>query len=64
SILLSAILLYNGIIFFISPESGISAHVVAAIDINTTANQVYRHNFPDTPLWNRTIEWPGRGSVC
>ncbi|XP_061160606.1 tRNA (cytosine(38)-C(5))-methyltransferase isoform X1 [Syngnathus typhle] len=37
-------------------ESGISGQVVAAIDINTTANQVYRHNFPGTPLWNRTIE--------
>uniref|UniRef100_A0A7N8YMW5 tRNA (cytosine(38)-C(5))-methyltransferase-like n=1 Tax=Mastacembelus armatus TaxID=205130 RepID=A0A7N8YMW5_9TELE len=35
---------------------GIPAQVVAAIDINTTANQVYRHNFPDTPLWNKTIE--------
>uniref|UniRef100_A0A7N6AKH5 tRNA (cytosine(38)-C(5))-methyltransferase n=1 Tax=Anabas testudineus TaxID=64144 RepID=A0A7N6AKH5_ANATE len=37
-------------------ESGIPAQVVAAIDINTTANQIYKHNFPDTPLWNKTIE--------
>uniref|UniRef100_A0AAQ4P7E8 Uncharacterized protein n=1 Tax=Gasterosteus aculeatus aculeatus TaxID=481459 RepID=A0AAQ4P7E8_GASAC len=21
-----------------------------------TANQIYRHNFPDTTLWNKTIE--------
>ncbi|XP_077592030.1 tRNA (cytosine(38)-C(5))-methyltransferase isoform X2 [Stigmatopora nigra] len=39
-----------------SDNSGISGHIVAAIDINTTANEVYRHNFPETPLWNRTIE--------
>ncbi|XP_039982589.1 tRNA (cytosine(38)-C(5))-methyltransferase isoform X2 [Xiphias gladius] len=37
-------------------ESGIPGQVVAAIDINTTANQIYRHNFPDTPLLNKTIE--------
>ncbi|XP_061821689.1 tRNA (cytosine(38)-C(5))-methyltransferase isoform X4 [Nerophis lumbriciformis] len=37
-------------------QAGISAQVVAAIDINTTANQIYKHNFPDTPLWNKTIE--------
>uniref|UniRef100_A0A8C5HAL9 tRNA (cytosine(38)-C(5))-methyltransferase n=1 Tax=Gouania willdenowi TaxID=441366 RepID=A0A8C5HAL9_GOUWI len=37
-------------------ESGIPAQVVAAIDINTTANLIYKHNFPDTPLWNKTIE--------
>lgn len=42
--------------FFSLPESGISAQVVAAVDINTTANKIYRHNFPDTPLWNKTIE--------
>ncbi|XP_077364443.1 tRNA (cytosine(38)-C(5))-methyltransferase isoform X2 [Festucalex cinctus] len=50
--------LYSGIggMHYALKQSGISAQVVAAIDINTTANQVYRHNFPDTPLWNRTIE--------
>ncbi|XP_069007318.1 tRNA (cytosine(38)-C(5))-methyltransferase isoform X3 [Embiotoca jacksoni] len=37
-------------------ESGVPAQVVAAVDINTTANLVYRHNFPDTVLWNKTIE--------
>ncbi|XP_078136820.1 tRNA (cytosine(38)-C(5))-methyltransferase isoform X1 [Sander vitreus] len=40
----------------IHSESGIPAQVVAAIDINTTANQIYGHNFPDTALWNKTIE--------
>uniref|UniRef100_A0A7N8XVQ5 tRNA (cytosine(38)-C(5))-methyltransferase n=1 Tax=Mastacembelus armatus TaxID=205130 RepID=A0A7N8XVQ5_9TELE len=50
--------LYSGIggMHYALKESGIPAQVVAAIDINTTANQVYRHNFPDTPLWNKTIE--------
>lgn len=38
------------------PESGIPFEVVAAIDINTTANEIYRHNFPKTTLWSKTIE--------
>ncbi|XP_069816759.1 tRNA (cytosine(38)-C(5))-methyltransferase [Dendropsophus ebraccatus] len=37
-------------------ESGVSAEVVAAVDVNTIANEVYRHNFPDTPLWAKSIE--------
>ena len=37
-------------------ESSIAFEVVAAIDINTTANDIYRHNLPTTPLWNRSIE--------
>lgn len=49
--------------FFLLSESGIPAQVVAAIDINTTANQIYKHNFPDTPLWNKTIE-VGDRRVC
>ncbi|XP_075068012.1 tRNA (cytosine(38)-C(5))-methyltransferase [Mixophyes fleayi] len=37
-------------------ESGVSAEVVAAVDVNTTANEVYKYNFPNTPLWPKTIE--------
>ncbi|KYO26600.1 tRNA (cytosine(38)-C(5))-methyltransferase isoform X1 [Alligator mississippiensis] len=37
-------------------ESCIPAEVVAAVDVNTTANEVYKHNFPSTPLWAKTIE--------
>ncbi|NXU58862.1 TRDMT methyltransferase, partial [Turnix velox] len=37
-------------------ESCISAEVVAAVDVNTLANEVYKHNFPGTPLWSKTIE--------
>ncbi|XP_037613561.1 tRNA (cytosine(38)-C(5))-methyltransferase isoform X1 [Sebastes umbrosus] len=50
--------LYSGIggMHYALKESGIPAQVVAAIDINTTANQIYMHNFPDTALWNKTIE--------
>ncbi|XP_013879234.1 tRNA (cytosine(38)-C(5))-methyltransferase [Austrofundulus limnaeus] len=50
--------LYSGIggMHFALKESGTPAQVVAAIDINTTANQIYKHNFPDTPVWNKTIE--------
>lgn len=40
----------------LSAESNVSHQVVAAVDINTTANDVYRHNFPRTALLNRTIE--------
>ncbi|XP_008290158.1 tRNA (cytosine(38)-C(5))-methyltransferase isoform X1 [Stegastes partitus] len=50
--------LYSGIggMHYALQESGIPSQVVAAIDINTTANLIYKHNFPDTPLWNKTIE--------
>ncbi|KAG6934307.1 tRNA aspartic acid methyltransferase 1, partial [Chelydra serpentina] len=37
-------------------ESCISAEVVAAVDVNTVANEVYKYNFPSTPLWAKTIE--------
>nr|XP_025038614.1 tRNA (cytosine-5-)-methyltransferase isoform X4 [Pelodiscus sinensis] len=37
-------------------ESCIPAEVVAAIDVNTIANEVYKYNFPSTPLWAKTIE--------
>uniref|UniRef100_H3B1J9 tRNA (cytosine(38)-C(5))-methyltransferase n=1 Tax=Latimeria chalumnae TaxID=7897 RepID=H3B1J9_LATCH len=37
-------------------ETCIPAEVVAAIDVNTTANDVYKYNFRDTPLWPKTIE--------
>ncbi|XP_062425046.1 tRNA (cytosine(38)-C(5))-methyltransferase isoform X3 [Rhea pennata] len=37
-------------------DSCMSAEVVAAVDVNTLANEVYKHNFPGTPLWAKTIE--------
>ncbi|XP_054446523.1 tRNA (cytosine(38)-C(5))-methyltransferase [Pteronotus mesoamericanus] len=37
-------------------ESCIPAHVVAAIDVNNVANEVYKHNFPHTQLLAKTIE--------
>lgn len=30
--------------------------MVAAIDVNTVANEVYKHNFPHTHLLSKTIE--------
>ncbi|KAM9337759.1 tRNA (cytosine(38)-C(5))-methyltransferase [Symphorus nematophorus] len=50
--------LYSGIggMHYALKESGVPFQVVAAVDINTTANQIYRHNFPETTLWNKTIE--------
>ncbi|XP_025942927.1 tRNA (cytosine(38)-C(5))-methyltransferase isoform X2 [Apteryx rowi] len=37
-------------------DSCMSAEVVAAVDVNTLANEIYKHNFPSTPLWAKTIE--------
>ncbi|KAM4689827.1 tRNA (cytosine(38)-C(5))-methyltransferase [Discoglossus pictus] len=37
-------------------DSGVSARVVAAVDVNTIANEVYKYNFPETPLWPKSIE--------
>ncbi|XP_040307238.1 tRNA (cytosine(38)-C(5))-methyltransferase isoform X2 [Herpailurus yagouaroundi] len=37
-------------------ESCIPAQVVAAIDVNTVANEVYAYNFPHTQLLAKTIE--------
>ncbi|XP_047468062.1 tRNA (cytosine(38)-C(5))-methyltransferase [Mugil cephalus] len=50
--------LYSGIggMHYALKESGLPAQVVAAVDINTVANKIYKHNFPDTALWNKTIE--------
>jgi hypothetical protein len=43
-------------ISFIITESCIPAQVVAAIDVNTVANEVYKYNFPHTQLLAKTIE--------
>ncbi|XP_030625245.1 tRNA (cytosine(38)-C(5))-methyltransferase [Chanos chanos] len=50
--------LYSGIggMHYALEESGVPAEVVAAVDVNTTANNIYKHNFPNTPLWPKTIE--------
>lgn len=50
--------LYSGIggMHFALKDCGVPALVVAAVDINTTANQIYQHNFPCTPMWNKSIE--------
>lgn len=37
-------------------ESNTKAEVIAAIDINTNANEVYSHNFPKTNLLNKNIQ--------
>lgn len=42
--------------YFQFVASGISGEVVAAIDINTTADRVYRHNHPDTKVLNNNIQ--------
>ena len=48
---------YSGIggMHYALMNSGVNAEVVAAFDINTTANHVYRANFPNTPLCQRNI---------
>lgn len=47
---------YSFQIIFLILESCTYAEVVAAVDVNTLANDVYKHNFPNTPLWAKTIE--------
>ncbi|CAF4926546.1 unnamed protein product [Pieris macdunnoughi] len=37
-------------------DSGLEGDIVAAIDINTVANEVYRENFPDTYLITKNIQ--------
>ncbi|RDD45044.1 tRNA (cytosine(38)-C(5))-methyltransferase [Trichoplax sp. H2] len=48
---------YSGIggMHYAIQESNINAKILAAIDINTVANNVYRHNFGNTPVWQREI---------
>ena len=38
------------------PESGIDHEVVAAADINTTANEIYKENFKSTKIITKCIE--------
>ncbi|XP_026762501.1 tRNA (cytosine(38)-C(5))-methyltransferase [Galleria mellonella] len=37
-------------------ESGIPGEISTAVDINTVANEVYKHNFPLTRLLNKNIQ--------
>ncbi|XP_018570084.1 tRNA (cytosine(38)-C(5))-methyltransferase [Anoplophora glabripennis] len=37
-------------------DSGIKGKIIASIEINNIANDVYKHNFPDTKLLNLNIE--------
>lgn len=49
-------LVFTIIRYIIFSESGLPGEVVAAVDINTVANSVYHHNFPNTTLFERNIE--------
>nr|CAG4649531.1 EOG090X0A4V [Scapholeberis mucronata]SVE93763.1 EOG090X0A4V [Scapholeberis mucronata] len=50
--------LYSGIggMHYAAERSDIESEVVFSVDINTSANEVYRHNFPDTNQQSRNIE--------
>ncbi|KAK0082248.1 hypothetical protein PV325_010786 [Microctonus aethiopoides] len=50
--------LYAGIggMHYALQESGVDGIVIAAIEISTIANDVYKHNFPSAKLLNRNIE--------
>lgn len=37
-------------------DSGLPGQIITAIDVNTVANEVYRHNFPDINLICRNIQ--------
>ncbi|KAJ2752872.1 hypothetical protein GGI19_003526 [Coemansia pectinata] len=49
---------YSGIggMHFALKGAGIDSSVVRAFDINTVANEVYKHNFPGVPVMQRNIE--------
>ncbi|KAI8326193.1 S-adenosyl-L-methionine-dependent methyltransferase [Martensiomyces pterosporus] len=49
---------YSGIggMHFALKEAGIDCEVARAFDINTVANDVYRHNFPEVSVMQRSIE--------
>uniref|UniRef100_T2MJN0 tRNA (Cytosine(38)-C(5))-methyltransferase n=1 Tax=Hydra vulgaris TaxID=6087 RepID=T2MJN0_HYDVU len=49
---------YSGIggVHYALTYAGVSVHVEAAFEINTSANSVYRHNFPQTTLLQKNIE--------
>ncbi|KXJ21387.1 DNA (cytosine-5)-methyltransferase [Exaiptasia diaphana] len=49
---------YSGIggMHFAAKGCGFKTEVVAALEINNTANVVYKHNFPDVKLLQRNIE--------
>ncbi|XP_077285579.1 tRNA (cytosine(38)-C(5))-methyltransferase [Arctopsyche grandis] len=50
--------LYSGIggMHYAFKDTSLKGEVVAAVDINTVANNVYRHNFPKANLLNRNIQ--------
>ena len=50
--------LYSGIggMHYALQESGVDGCVVAAVDINTVANDVYKKNFPNVLLINRNVQ--------
>ncbi|KAJ2187701.1 hypothetical protein EV181_002609 [Coemansia sp. RSA 532] len=49
---------YSGIggMHFALKEASVECQVVRAFDINTVANEVYKHNFPGVPVMQRSIE--------
>ena len=49
---------YSGIggMHYALRESGVTFEVVGAFDINTNANAVYKHNFPNAKLLQRNLE--------
>ena len=49
---------YSGIggMHYALKESGVSFRVIGALDINTLANEVYKHNFANTKLLQTNIE--------
>ncbi|KAK9295455.1 hypothetical protein QLX08_010233 [Tetragonisca angustula] len=50
--------LYSGIggMHYALQESGIKGDIVAAVDINTIANSIYKYNFPDVLLMNCNVQ--------
>ena len=58
SIVINMILIYIFLLHLLNflKVSGISGEVIAAVDINPHANIVYKHNFKETKVLQKTIE--------
>jgi len=58
TVLIKVLEFYSGIggMHYALRESGVPFDVLGAFDINTNANAVYKHNFPDSKLLQKNLE--------
>lgn len=54
--IIASFVYFNFLLIFYFPESTVEGTVITSVDINTNANKVYKHNFPDSANFSRNIE--------